>query len=868
MKINTPPKLFHRFFRWYCHPKLLKYIEGDLMELYEERKAKSGKRRADILFILDVVTLFRPGIIRPTEGYQNLNTYGMYKNYLTTAWRNILRRKSSAVINIFGLTLGISCALVIFSLVNYHLSFDNFHNDTDRIYRFVVEMHRDQIDYEPSVPPPFGKAFREDYTFGEQVARLCTQENELVSIEDKGESKKFNETISFAEPEFFEIFNFPLVNGNKGNILFDPNTAIITERIALKYFGDEPAVGKTIRLSNKIDFIVTGVLQDLPGNSDMRTEIYFSYSTIKQYNEWFASDDAWGGITSDIQTFTKLKRGVDPNEVEESVQNYVKKYRPKSKNVHHYKLQPLNDVHFNSSYGGVMSKATIWVLSLVGGLLVLTASLNFINLTTAQAVTRSKEVGVRKSLGSARGQLFLQFTMETGLVVLIASALALSFSYAFLPYLNNFLDMNIAINFISDSRLILFLGALIVVVTLLSGAYPGIVLSGFKPVLALKGKLNSRQGGSFNVRRALIISQFSISQVLLIGLIVMVFQINYISRTNMGFSTDAIVMIPVGSNDEKLKTVKSQLLGIPGVENVSLCFGAPASDNHWDTSLKFGDKAEAETFSISHKGVDENYLSTFDLELITGRNLTPSDTVREFLVNENLLSKLSMSSPEEILGKVMIVNGSWKGSIVGVVKDFHEQSFHSDIMPVFLTTSSSMYNSIAVKINMNDASQTLASVEKTWSAMYPELIYQYDFLNDQIASFYKTEQQMVSVVQIFTCIALIIGALGLYGLVSFMAVQKTKEIGIRKVLGGGTIQILLIFVKEFSSLVVLAFLIAAPIGWLLMSNWLSNYAYKVDINLWMFVLEFLIIVLVVLATVGYRSLKAVAGNPVDSLRSE
>jgi putative ABC transport system permease protein len=867
--MKHPPRFILNFFRWFCHPKLRDSIEGDLIELYKERVEQSGKLKADLRFIIDVLLLLRPGIIKPTEGYKDLNSYGMYKNYVTTAWRNILRKKSSAAINILSLTLGTTCALLIFSLVTYHLSFDDFHADTDRIYRFVTEEHSDQIEYEASVPPPFGKYFREDYTFSEQVARLCTSEDELITITENDESRKFNETISFAEPEFFKIFNFPLITGDQKTILVDANTAILTGRFAKKYFGDESAIGKVIRLNNKIDFVITGVLQDLPTNSDIKTEIYFSYSTVKQYNEWLASDDGWGGITSSVQTFTKLKTGVNPSDVEAAIQAYVKKYRAKSKNVHHYKLQPLNDVHFNARYSGVMSKTKIWVLSLVGALLVLTAGLNFINLTTAQSVTRSKEVGVRKSLGGARSQLFWQFTLETGLVVVISTLLALSIAYAVLPQLNNFLNLNLGINLLGDTKLLLFLASLIVIVTVLSGAYPAIVLSGFKPVLALKGMLTGKSVGSFNIRRALIITQFSISQVLLIGLIVMVFQMRYFNRTGMGFNYDAVVMVPVGSNDEKLKTVKSQLQSIQGVKNVSLCFGAPASDNHWSTSIRLGDKADVEDFSISHKGIDENYLSTFGLELVAGRNVTPSDTIREFLVNENLVSKLGMTSPEEILGKTIMVNGSrWKGPVIGVVKDFHEQSFHSDIMPVFLTTSAHIYNSIAIKIDMNDVGQTLALIEKTWSAVYPDLLYKYDFLDDQIASFYKTEQQMVSIVQIFAFIALIIGALGLYGLVSFLAVQKTKEIGIRKVLGGGITQILWIFGKEFSLLVLVAFLIAAPTGWLIMSNWLAGYAYKAEIGIWVFALELIIIFAVVLTTVGYRSIHAASANPVKSLRSE
>jgi ABC-type antimicrobial peptide transport system permease subunit len=430
LRNSTPPKLFHHFFRWFCHPKLLKHIEGDLMELYKERRTENGKLKADLRFIIDVLLLFRPGIIKTGDGYQQLNYYGMYKNFLTTAWRNIIRKKSYALINVLGLALGISCAVLIFSLVNYHLSFDNFHNDSDRIYRCVTEEHRDQIDYEASVPPAFGKAFREDYTYSEKVARLCMQWDELITVENNGEIRKFNELISFAEPEFFDIFNFPLLSGDPNKILVEPNTAIIGKGIAEKYFGREPAIGKTIRLGNKIDFVITGVLQDLPTNTDIQSEIYFSYSTMKQYSEWYAADDAWGGITSSIKTFTRLKPGVNPKEVESVLPAYVKKFRPNSKNVHHYKLQPLSEVHFDARYEGVMSKTKIWVLASIGALLILTASLNFINLATAQATTRSREVGVRKSLGSARSQLFWQYTIETGLIVLIASLMALGFCYS------------------------------------------------------------------------------------------------------------------------------------------------------------------------------------------------------------------------------------------------------------------------------------------------------------------------------------------------------------------------------------------------------------------------------------------------------
>jgi ABC-type antimicrobial peptide transport system permease subunit len=589
---------------------------------------------------------------------------------------------------------------------------------------------------------------------------------------------------------------------------------------------------------------------------------------MSQYNPWYDADDAWGGIASDIQSFVLLQPGVTPGEVEAVLPEYVKKYRAESKNVHHYRLQPLDDIHFNPKYGGRMSKNAIWVLSLVGFFLILTACLNFINLATAQSTSRSREVGVRKALGSARAQLFWQFTTETGVIVVIATFLALCISYSLLPYVNGLFNTNIVLNLLPDIRLSLFLVLLTLSVTFLSGCYPGIILSGFRPVLALKGK-PSGGGGNFNMRRTLITAQFAISQILLLGLIVVMYQMWYFKQSDLGFNQDAVVMIPVGSRDMKTNTLKSQFSQIPQVEAVSLCYAAPASESRWGTMFSFENRSETEEFSISFRGGDEHYLSTFDIDLVAGRNLTPSDTVREFLVNETFVSKLNLSSPEELLGKtISILGGSVKGPVVGVVNDFHDQSLRSDISPIFISTSMEHYNLYAVKLDMAGASKTLAALRNAWNAMYPDEIFEYSFLDDQIAEFYAAEETMLKLIKVFSFIALFIGSMGLYGLVSFMVVQKTKEIGIRKVLGASVSQLLWIFGKEFSRLVIIAFLLAAPIGWWLMSRWLESYAYRVPMTGWYFALEVFIIFLVVLLTVGYESVKTTRANPVNSLRWE
>src|SRR5918993_677455 len=426
----------------------------------------------------------------------------MLRNYFKIAVRNITRSLSYSVINISGLSLGITCALLIFSIIHYHLSFDNFHEDTSRIYRFVTEQHRDQVSYVSSVPPAFGLAFRNDYAFGEKVARICTLTEQLIAVEDKGVVNKFKEELSFAEPEFFEIFNFPIVAGQSKTVLTEPHTAIISERVAKKYFGNESPLNKTFRFNNDIDFKIVGVLKNIPDNTDFRSEIYLSYASIGRYNDWYAAEDSWGGITSDIQSYVRLQPGVTTTEVEKVLPAYVKKYRAESKNVHHYKLQPMDDVHFNPQYHGVMSKTNLGVLALIGVFLIITASLNFINLATAQAVNRSREIGVRKALGSARIQLFWQFTLETSVIVILSSVLAFCIAYAVLPYVNAIFNTRVSLNFLANPSLLLFMTALAISVTLLSGSYPGLIISGFKPVAALKGKPSSQIKGNFNLRRS------------------------------------------------------------------------------------------------------------------------------------------------------------------------------------------------------------------------------------------------------------------------------------------------------------------------------------------------------------------------------
>ena len=794
----------------------------------------------------------------------------MLQSHLKIALRNLLRNKTYTSINILGLSLSIACAVLIFSLIKYHLSFDNFHPDSERIYRFVTEKHRETVELDRSTPAPLGKVFRDDYSFAEKAARICTFEDVLISIEARNDHKRFKEEagLAFTEPSFFEIFNFPLLQGNPKTFLQNPNSAILTQEMAEKYFGKENPIGKTFTLDNKLVFKVEGILKNLPQNSTRQTGIYVSYAALIKYNDWLGSEDSWGGISSEMQTFLRLRPGVSVAQVEKVLPPYVKKYRANNKNVHVYRLQPLRDIHFNADFDGVITKRTLNILGLIGLFLILTACVNFVNLGTAQALNRSREVGVRKALGSFKWQVLSQFVTETGLIALISLALGSLVAFVAMPLVNTVFGYEIQVDPLHDWQFWLFIPALFIGITLLAGFYPALVLANFQPIVALKGKLNQQHIGGFNLRRVLIVSQFVLAQVLIIGLIVIAKQMNFAQKSDLGFNRDAILMIPLGSWDEKIKTLQKQFLQVAGVEKVSVCANAPASQSNWNAGIVVGNKSEEEIFKVVDRAADEHYLETFGLELVAGRNIFPGDTVKEFVVNEMLATKLNLASPEELLGLQLTIAGNLKGPVVGVVKDFYNFSLHNEIEPIFISTNLGNWYQYAVKINPADIKNTLPKLEKLWAHLYPDQVYTYKFVDEQIAEFYETEASFFSLIQAFSLIAIIICCLGLYGLVSFMAIRKSKEIGIRKVLGSSIASILLLFGREFMLLIALSFVLATPLGWYLMNAWLEDFQYQIKIGPLTFGLALLAIVLVTLLTVGFQSIKAALMNPVKSLKSE
>ena len=802
----------------------------------------------------------------------------MLRNYFKVAFRNLQRNKAYALINVTGLSLGIACGILIFTLVSYHLSFDNFHKNKDRIYRVVTDFKSaDGVERQSGIQQVFGKVFRHDYAFAEKVARVMVYGNTLISLPEEKEVKKFKEEkgIAFTEPEFFDVFNFPLLEGDKNSVLTQPNSAIITERLAKKYFGNENALGKIIRYTfstSKLDFKITGVLKDLPDNTDRSQEIYVSYSNLKDRNKWLADDNDWGTVSSNMQCFIRLQQEITKITAEKVFPAFNKKYLPAADvATTQYKLQPLSDIHFNTDYSGYVDKKYIWALAFVGLFLIVTACVNFINLATAQALNRAKEVGVRKVLGSLRTQLFWQFIAETTLITLFAVVLAYITALVALPYLNQLLGTKMAISFFTNRQLAAFLIVLVAGVIFLSGSYPGIVLTRFQPVQALKGKLSQKNIGGFSLRRILVVAQFAISQILIIGTIVVAGQMRYSKTTDLGFNKDAIIVLPVPQTDSigkvKMQTLKNSFAQVPGTINVAFCSNAPASEGNNFTDVKYDNKPKNEAFEVNTKAGDNQYIETFAIKLAAGRNIFPSDTTKEFLVNETFVRKLGLRNPQEIINKTIVVNDK-KAPVVGVVKDFYNRSFRAGIDALCIFSDYQDYSNCAVKIDVKNAQPALAAFEKIWNETYPEYIYSYQFMDERIAKFYALDSIMLTLIEGFACIAIFIGCLGLYGLISFMAAQKTKEIGVRKVLGASVQSILWLFGKEFSRLLIVAFVIAAPIAWWTMNKYLQDFKYRINIGVGIFVLAILSTFVVAAITVGYRSVKAAIMNPVKSLRTE
>ncbi|MDR6940331.1 ABC transporter permease [Mucilaginibacter pocheonensis] len=876
---------FNRIFRQMTGKSPLEY-KNDLKKEYPSYNLGSHSQFAPVILNRETP---------PKWSHENLSRNYMFKNYFKIARRNLLRNKSYTIINVTGLAVGIAVCMVIFIIIQYQTSFDKFHLKKDRTYRVLTEYHHADagtVSYGKSVPFPMATGLRTAFPQLEQVAPIYASHNDQLQVLDANGTpvKNFKEPsgVFYTSPSFFNIFDFPLVAGSYES-LKDPNNVLLTKEIADKYFGDwKAAMGKTIKLTGSysigaglfqsppVALKVSGILATIPANTDFQLKLVIAYGTdFTGDNVYGFQQPNWNETSADLGCYVLLPPNISADKFNQQLRAYSRKVLPANNKDSHI-IQPLSAVHYDAAVGNysnrTISRELLNVLWLIAAFILLIACVNFINLSTAQAVNRAKEVGVRKVLGSNKFQLRVQFIVETFLIVTSAVLLAAGITTLGLPYINQLLELSLSFNILNPS-IILFLLIVTIVVTALAGFYPSIVLSRFNPVNALKSKLTVNNANGISLRRGLVVFQFIIAQVLIIGTLIIVKQMDYFMSQPLGFDKEAIVNVPFrpDSTGSRLANyLRQQLLQVNGVQAVSFSSNTPVEDdNNRFTTLKFDNAIKEADFQAIVKFADNNYVPTYKLQLVAGRNLQPSDLTREFLVNESFVKSLGLKKPEDILNKEVTIWGDViKCPVVGVLKDFNDRSLRNNLEPLLIATNITMYRQAAIKLTTINITSAMPSIKNIFVKTFPDFVYDYQFLDDKIANFYKQENQLSQLYKIFAAIAIFLSCLGLYGLASFMAVQRVKEVGIRKVLGASAGSIVYLFSKEFVMLITIAFAIATPVAWYYMHQWLQAYAYRISISWGLMAAGGLIAIIIALATISFQAIKAAKANPVKSLRNE
>ncbi|WP_207512785.1 ABC transporter permease [Longitalea luteola] len=802
----------------------------------------------------------------------------MLRNFFKTAIRNLYRNFNYTLLNIAGLAAGVAIFLLIYIFIHFETSFDSFHSKKDRIYRVLTEYHKENTWLSAAIPQPLPATIRYDFPQLEAVSGIyATSNNSVFVLNESGQTvKKFKEKSGTydVEPEFFQIFDFKWLAGDPNSSLKDPLSAVLSRSTAEKYFGNwQHAMGRTVNMNGYVVLKITGVLEDPPANTDFQYKIITPYTLLG-----FTRSADWGTSSDRHNCYVLLP----PNETEASftrqLRAFAKKYQ-QGDNRNEFVLQPVSKVHLDENdsritnyLGRTISVSLIRALWIIAAFILVIACVNFINLSTAQAVNRAREIGMRKVFGSNAWQIRMQFLLETFIIALVAVLLATIITLLAVGPIGKLLDIPLSLTVFLEPLTSVVLIAVTILVTLLAGFYPSEIVSRFNPVTALKSKLLAKSSKGITLRRALVVFQFVIAQGLIIAILIMVRQMDYFRNGSMGFDKEAVINVPLPSDsasNSKIDYIRTRLAAIPGIKEISFSSNPPAAqDNNWgDFHLDKGNKGDI-LWSIS-KYADRSYVPLYDLQLVAGRNFT-SDTAREFLVSEKLVQQLGIKNPADALNKELTLGEDFiKGPIVGVLKNFHTTGFKDGYSPVFIVPHKRSYNTAAIKLTSVSQAQTaLHQIQALWDNTFPDFIFEYEFLDAVIENFYKREMQQTQIYKILAIIAIFLGCLGLYGLVSFMAVQRLKEVGIRKVLGASVSSIVYMFIKEFILLIGIAFIIASPVAWYFTNKWLQNYAYRIDISWWIFIAGAAISMAIVLVTISFNAVRAAVTSPVKNLRTE
>jgi len=819
----------------------------------------------------------------------------MLKNHLKIALRNFTRHKLFTFINIIGLSIGISAALVIYLIVHYDFTFDKFHKDSDRIYRVVTNFtFEGQPAYNGGVSGPIPDAVKTQVTGVEESEPFFIMFTTDVTIPAKTQAKfKAQDDIIVTGKGYFNLFQYKWLAGSEKTALDEPNKAVLTSKQAERYFPGLPydqMLGRTV-VYDTIKTTVTGIVQTIKENTDFRFTDFISFGTTNTNKDLKArlSLNNWGGTSRERQLFVRLSPQTAPADIERQINDILKKHdkpRPDSKgNTHTFHLQPLEEMHFDARYGTfngrVADKITLFELFAIAMFILLLGCINFINLTTAQGAQRSKEIGIRKTMGSSRKQLIVQFLSETFLITLIAVIISVTTAPVILKLFSGFVPDGVTADVFSQPAVLLFLAGLIVVVSLLSGFYPALVLSGYNPVAVLKSQSqnNDNKTRSSVLRKSLIVTQFVIAQFFIMATVLVSKQIYYAIHKDLGVKKDAIVIV---NTNWKTRTASlnrifiNKLKAIPQIDVVSAGRDAPTSDDGHSTQATYRDGKREVKMELGMKFGDENYIKVYHIKLLAGRNLQPGDSTKAFLINNTYAKMIGFNDPHDAVGKqIDDFNGDTPMKIIGVVSDFHQESLHAPIAPIAIITSTNInFNStfhIALKSQSpigDEWGQAIASIKNAHKEIYPNDDFDYRFFDETIARLYDQEQRTSTLLSWAMGLSVFISCMGLLGLAMYTTGLRRKEIGVRKVLGATVTQIVTLLSTELVMLVILAFIIVTPIAWWTMNKWMQNFAERTSISWWIFVLSGAGMLLAALCTLSFQTVKAAIANPVKSLRSE
>lgn len=806
----------------------------------------------------------------------------MFRNYLKIALRNLWKNKGYSAINIFGLAVGIATCLLMLIFVIDELSYDRFHKKADRIYRVDSDIMFGGNHMVMAVgPDPMGPTLKRDFPQVEQYTRFRNYGGLQVR---KGTENVEERNVIYADSTLFDVFDLQL-NGNPKTALAEPNAVVITEKLAKKYFNTADAVGKTLVINNSENFKVTGVIKNMPHQSHFSFDIYVSLSRAEESRQ-----NSW--LSNNFTTYVVLQKGTDPKKFEAQLNTFVDKYvgpqaqeimniDPKSfkesGNWVRYNLMPLTRIHLYSGKEAELRAngniQYVYIFSAIAVFILLIACVNFMNLSTARSSKRAKEVGVRKVLGSNRQNLVTQFLSESLLLATISLMIAMALAWLLLPFFNQLSGKQLSLNFFERPWLLPLLLLMAIIVGLLAGSYPAFYLSSFKPILVLKGKLTAGFKSGW-LRSALVVFQFAISIFLIVGTVVIQGQLNYIRNKELGYNREQVLILENAySLGNGVKTFRQELLNLPGVQNASISGFLPTGGNRTDSPL-FPNASMDQKHAVSMQNwwIDEAYIPTMDMKMAKGRNFSPQLPTDSsgVIINEAAAKLLGFTDPlnkplyhiSDLEKKVVR-----QYQIIGVVKDFNFNSLRQTVSPLVFFLGDDR-GSITVRIKTDNIKNLLGQIEEKWKAVVPSQPFNYTFMDDAFNNLYAAEQRVGIISLSFSVLAIFIACLGLFGLVTFAAEQRTKEIGIRKVLGATVANIVQLLSKDFMKLVLISAVVAFPLAWWVMHQWLQDFAYRIDIGWWVFAIAGLVAALIALATVSFQAVRAALTNPVKNLRSD